>query len=497
MYFGVIILLLTSLLMVFIFTSNAITTMNTFLKEEAENAYQLSMYTNCSFAVLMLVFVTLLRCVSPQKSKDTNLLLSLPVPRKSIVISKNVYNYIFDLSLFIVILFPGFIVYQVMAPYVESGMMIRGILLILLLPLFSNAISCFIGEFFSKISKKVKHYSVFQAIFSFILIITYLVFNYSFQYYLQTIEGTVDEIKSKIWLIKIMLDYILDNNWIFFIVFAFISIVLYVLSIVFLSSRLGKSINNESLKQTKNTYVKRGVLQSLVNKELKQYFSIPSYILNTAIPGILYLGMSVAVTVIGYDSTFLFLRSIPFLKGNEVLVLAMLFCVLISFFVTTGSSISLEGNKMWILLSSPIKPKQIFLSKILTNLILTGTVILLSLPFMAFFIDIKNLWIFLSLPILSTITSTILGLIVNLKFPKLTWDREETVIKQSLSSLLSLTLPLFIIVVPFVVIIVFSLKMPLYLISLYIALYLIIVILLEIIWLKYKGEKHLKKASLT
>ena len=494
-YFGAIILLLVSVMMVFIFTTNAITTMTTFLGDEyPADAYQLSMFTNCSFALLMLVFVTLLRCITPQKSRDTELLLPFPIKRSQIVISKNIYNYIFDLSLFAMILLPGYIVYYIMAPVASIGIVFRGILLIFVFPLFSNALSCFIGEFFNKLSEKLKYYSIFQAIFSFLLIGFYLVFNYIIQGYLQKVSGTVVEIRNKIFFVREMLEYLLDNKWLFFIVLSLVSIVLYGLSVLYLSRKIGKVEKKNSLKSNKMIFKKRSIFQSLLLKELKQYFSMPVYIINTAIPGILYIGMSVAVLIIGKENTFLFLNNFKIFDDNNLLLL-MVFSILIGFFVITGSSISLEGNKIWILASNPIKTKDIFAAKVCCNLVITMVVILVSFPIILTFVDLKVCWYFLLVPMLSTIASSILGLIINLKLPKLTWDREEVVIKQSMASLLSLTLPLFVIAIPFVVFAIifgYSSLIAVLLIS----LYLLIVILLEILWLKYRGTKSLYHAIL-
>ena len=167
-YFGVLFIVLFSILMIFVFASNAVTTMMQALeleKKGIENGHELAMFTSSSFSILMFLFVTLFRCVSPNKGRDEEILLSMPIKKREIISSRNVYNYIFDLSCFVIALLPNFIVYYIYVSGASFWIIVRGVALILVLPFLSNGLGSILSVFFSSISKKMKRYSLFQSVF--------------------------------------------------------------------------------------------------------------------------------------------------------------------------------------------------------------------------------------------------------------------------------------------------------------------------------------------
>jgi ABC-2 type transport system permease protein len=106
----------------------------------------------------------------------------------------------------------------------------------------------------------------------------------------------------------------------------------------------------------------------------------------------------------------------------------------------TSTTISLEGKEWWILKSLPVSNKMILDSKLVFNL-------LLDLPF---FVIIQILLavgnkgdlieIFWSVILMGAVVtfSCIFSLTMNLKVPKMEWDNEVVVIKQSASAGLSM-----------------------------------------------------------
>lgn len=498
-YAGILICIAFSALIIFIFTTNSISSTQVFLKmaEEYPGAEKMSMYTNCTLAMLMLLFITIMRSVYPSKNTDAELLLSLPIKKSSIIVAKSLYNYFFDLTIFLSILLPSYIVYFILVPNVSFGIVLRGSLFILLLPLVSNAIATYIGALCQMLARKMKHYTIFQTIISILMLCFYLVANYSVQGYLTGLSGTVDEILHNNWFIYQLLSFILDNKWLWLSLFAVICILAYALGLIFLVSRLGKLDARYENKSHILKYKKSSPLNALVKKELKQYFNIAVYLMNTIIPGILFLGLSVAVTIIGKTKALNFLNAIPaeLIKDPE-LIIVMVFSLLLGLYVITGSSISLEGKHFWIIRANPVSAKTICTSKILANMIISVILLVCAYPFMLTFINAKFWWCYLTIPFLTSLVNVTLGLVINLMYPKMEWDKEETVVKASMASLLSLALPFFLTIIPYGIYIGVLSK---YLTTLqflgFLSLFLIIIWLILLLWLNNKAEKALFKAS--
>lgn len=498
LYIGLLICGCLSLTITLSFTINSITTTQLFI-QMAQNgvlhAERMAMYTNCTMAVLMLLFVTIMRSVIPSKSSDNDALLSLPFTKMQITVSKGIYNYFIDFILFASILLPSYIVYFVLVPNTSFYVICRGCVLLLLLPMLSNALATFVGFLIGKIASKIKHYSIFQTIITIILIAFYLIANYSIQGYLNKIVGTVEEITGKIFIIKVLLDFILFGKIGWFLLFSIIIVSIYLLSFVVLKSRLGKLEKRKDQGNKKLYFKNNKILKTLILKELKQYFSMPMYLLNTIFPGVIYFGLCVAVCVLGENKAFMFLNALPeILKNNADMIPIMILSILMGTLVITGSSISLEGKTFWILVSNPIKPIQIFLSKIITNLIISGFICLFSYPFIISFVKMEYAWIYLIIPFVSNIMTSTLGLLINIKFPKMEWDKEEAVVKQSLSAMLSLFLPIIMVMSPYLLYFVDLYKY--YNIHMFMVMnlfYLLVVTLIILLWFFKKGEKELKK----
>ena len=108
----------------------------------------------------------------------------------------------------------------------------------------------------------------------------------------------------------------------------------------------------------------------------------------------------------------------------------------------TNSLISLEGKNINILKSLPISTKKILMSKIYACLVLTTPVLLIGniILFIRFKISIIESILLLILSILIPLVSHFIGLIINLKYPKLDFENSAEVIKQSTSSFLSVVI---------------------------------------------------------
>ncbi|MBQ2891397.1 MAG: hypothetical protein IJE45_00725 [Bacilli bacterium] len=497
-YIGILICVFLSLFITLTFTFNSISSTMIFVEyanKGVVNAEHMAMYVNCTMAILMLLFVTIMRSVMPSKSSDNDSLLSMPITKMEITIAKSLYNYVIDFVLFVSILLPSFIVYVVMVKNASWLIVVRGMILVLMLPLLSNGLATFIGILTQKIATKMKNYSIVQTIIIIILTGGYLVANFSIQGYLTNLVGTVDEIKNKIWLLKVLLEFILEGKIIGYSLIGLLIISVYVLGLIVTKKQLGKLDIKDAHKKSKIYYKLNSPFKSMVKKEIKQYFNTPTLVINTILGGVIYFGMCVGFCILGPNKIMSFMQTVPLeIEISIDAVLIMILTLIISLFNITGTSISLEGKTFWIIKTTPLSHLTICFSKVAANLVLTGITCLISYPFVLSFIDLQYFWGFLLIPFVSTIVSSTMGIIINLNFPKMEWDKEEVVVKTSLSALLSFFLPILFIALPYLIYIVeISKYCNLHVFMLVNLMYLIVLIMIMVLWINTKGKKMLDK----
>ena len=182
-----------------------------------------------------------------------------------------------------------------------------------------------------------------------------------------------------------------------------------------------------------------GILLTLYKKEIKKYFSSVNYVLNTAIGSIL-LTLSVISLVIfvkGKIDAILGIEGLSemFIKYGPIIFGC--FCLLSC---TTHPSISLEGKNVWILKSSPIKPIEIFISKIMVNLTILIPTILINMTILSIYLktSFKTYILSLIIPILCSIFTSIMGIILNCFFINYEYKNEIQIIKQSAPAFISI-----------------------------------------------------------
>jgi len=181
------------------------------------------------------------------------------------------------------------------------------------------------------------------------------------------------------------------------------------------------------------------VFGALLSKEAKLYFSSPVYVMNTAIGIVLFTIYIIAMAVMGYES----MAEMLALPGGGDLILnitavAAMFCVGIC--LVTAPSISMEGNSLWILKTLPVRFWDIAKAKIAFNLLVTVPLTVINTGVLAILTNTGwPLFTGMALALVSfCVLMAVLGLIINLYFPKLDWKNPVQAVKQSASVLITM-----------------------------------------------------------
>ena len=183
----------------------------------------------------------------------------------------------------------------------------------------------------------------------------------------------------------------------------------------------------------------RSVTETLLRKEAGRYFASGLYVSNTIIGPVIAVALSIALaffnieTLIGNATKLPFevhpTAAFPFLLGT-------VFCMM----SPASASISIEGKNWWIVRSLPIGSEAILNAKLLFNLLVVAPFYCISEVALLFTMRIgflQRIWVLL-VPLVYCVFSAVWGLFANLKFPKLKWETETEIVKQSAAVFLSL-----------------------------------------------------------
>lgn len=381
-------------------------------------------------------------------SKDYDLLMSLPIKNSTILTSKILSLMSISYIETALIIIPASIVYFVYngsLSWVFFIILAIGLFFIPMIPIIAASIIAIIMTF---ISSRFKHKNIATTVVGMIAVLLIIIFSMNIQNYINAFLENSDSIVSvlsKIYPPAMYLkDALVNYDVVNLLKFIGISIIPFVIFIIIFSNTF-KIINgklSESYKKA-NYKVKKletsSITKALVTQELRRYFATPIYVMNTAVGMVLLVAASIATLFVSKE-TLVELLGYPEIANMIPISILVMLVFTIGISCTTNSSISLEGNRLWILKSLPIEPKDIFKGKIITNLIITipASVIANIIFYIGLKFEFKYLLFNLIISIVFSIVSAVLGLIINLCFPKMDWTNPTTVVKQSASVMITI-----------------------------------------------------------
>jgi len=403
--------------------------------------------------------------------KDDGLLLSLPIKRSTVLFIRIFKFYVFELIFNSIWLLPIMLAYIRWAEVLDWTYYLVSVIMLFFLPIIPIVISCIIGAITSSLSSRFKYKNVVQIVISmvFCIGIVYLSMNTNgfYNYIVAHATGINDLITKIYYPAGVYADLITKFDIVKLLIFIGVNLVIFVLGILVLSkfyfkinSRLKKVTTSRKVKIDNLVIKKNSSMSSLVKKELTTFFKTPVFIVNAGFSLVLFILISIVLCIKFNDFLPILTDPKTFDLSKEVIMnnLSLLVLVLISFtaYTTsiTNSVISLEGRNINILKSLPIKTKNILLSKIYSSLILTTPVLLVGdiILFIRFKIGIIEMILLLVLSILIPLVSHFIGLITNLKYPKLDWENQSEVVKQSTSSFIAVMIGMFLMIISIVIV---------------------------------------------
>jgi ABC-2 type transport system permease protein len=386
-------------------------------------------------------------------SDDNDLLLSMPIKPSVILASRLIYTYLWNLVTSLIFILPAVIVYA-MRVDVSFMYYLSATIAVILLPTVPTILASIIGYVIAYFTSKSNAKNWMEMILSLIFIfsIYYCMFkaNDIITYISSHFDNVEEIMKWALYPLYLINEIFMDNNYVSLILYVIVNIILFIIFVYFLSLNFKKIIAKLSENRAKSNYKMKklyssSISKTLYNKEIKRYLSSPIYVFNTSFGVIMFIIAAIASIFFDKDQILKILEVNGDMGMFPLLAAGVAFIVFMS--NTTAASISLEGRNFWVIKSLPVNPMQVIKSKILVNLTITIPFGIISLVIMHFagVIKLFELMMLIIVLIISALTSALFGIIVNLKFPKMDAINDVVVVKQSMSVMVTILVPMAII----------------------------------------------------
>lgn len=377
--------------------------------------------------------------------KDDDLLFSLPIKKSTVLFIRVFKFYIFELIFNSIFIIPAMIVYGI---YVHPSVIyyLVSIIGVFLFPIIPILLSCLIGVFITYITSKFKVRNMIRTLLTIVFIIGIIAFSYNIDSFMVNISKNAvsinDYITKMYYPAKAYIQLVNNFNIIKLLEFVVMHILLFILCIMLISKvyfninsgikaiKVGKAKKEYKIKTSSKT-------MAIVKKEFSRFITSTVFVTNAGFGLILYIIACVFFSikynsiVASFENTFS-----EYIK-NYIPTLLFVFICFTSFMTSiTSSMISLEGKSFSILKSLPMKAYEIVKAKVLAAIFIMIPCILIGdlIIFVRFRFNILNILLILIVSILLPLVSETIGIIINLKYPKMNATNDTEIVKQSLSS---------------------------------------------------------------
>ena len=380
--------------------------------------------------------------------KDDNMMFSLPIKKRTVLFVRILKFYIFELLYNSMFLLPAMVAY-VRWVQVDWTYYLASAVGLLVFPIIPIVLSCIIGMITSSISAKFKKKNIVQILITFVLLIGVLYLSFNLQNLMAKIAEhatSITEVLTKLYFPAGLFTNMITNfNIVDLLILIGSNIGIFAVTIFVLSKiyfKISSSVKTiKSGKTSNKPYIIKTTkpLAALVKKEFKKFMSSTTFVVNAAFGLVLFL---IGCGVLTFNNSLIETFSAQFGITTEQVV-ALVPLMLIGFIIfsslmtsITSSMISLEGRTFNILKSLPTKPYTIIKAKVLTALIVMIPCFLIgdAMVIIKYGCNIPELLLVLAASIIVPIFAETIGIVINLKYPKLDAINDAEVVKQSMSS---------------------------------------------------------------
>lgn len=416
---------------------------------EMEDIVPMYLYAVASLLILIFSFFKAGSVLFSMKGYE--MLVSLPVSKAAIVISRFCCMYVTNLLAGLLIMLPGMAVYGY---FVRPTAWFYVIFLLgtIFLPLFPLTISSILGAGITAISARTKHKSLAETLFMLAVIIGIMAGSMLLSEkeemlttdFLKNMAEVLSAQIGRTYPPAIWFGNALSGDFGALVLLIVIPTVIFVIFIAILQKYFQSICMAIHTVSAKNNYKManlqvNGQVVALWKRELKRYFSSSVYVTNTIVGYVMAVIVAIGIFFVGMDE----IENVLAVSNIEQIFTKCMpygLACLITLTSITSCSISLEGNTLWQIQTLPVSAKQVYDSKILANLTVAAPFYLISVLFLSMSVDMSLLELFwlIVIPAAYLVFMCVAGITANLAFPVFDWENEVRVVKQSASMLVTM-----------------------------------------------------------
>ena len=371
-------------------------------------------------------------------AKDNDLLLSMPIPVRAIMISRLMGVYLMGLMYAAVAVVPAIVVYLITVPFTVKALL-GCIVFLVLISVFVLTLSCLLGWVVAKLSVKLKNKSFVTVLISLVFIALYYFVYFKAMNVIRELIANIalygPAIRERAYGVYLFGSVGEGDPLAIAVCTAAVALLFglmwRLLGKTFLSLATATGAT-EKIRYVARREKQRSAASALLKKEFGRLTSSANYMLNCAL-GTLLLPILGVVLLIKGPFLVEVLSDVFGPQGCIVLVCTAL-CMACSMNNTVASAVSLEGKNIWIPQSLPVEPWQILRAKLRVQLLLTMPLLLFASLCAAWALrpSVGELLMLLLLPQLLVLFMSLLELTLDLKRANLAWTNELAPIKQSM-----------------------------------------------------------------
>ena len=377
-------------------------------------------------------------------AKDNDLLLSMPIPVRTIVAARAFSVYLMGLFLSAVVVIPALIAYgQIVPPTVAT--ILGGTVFLLLVSAVVLVLSCLLGYGVARLAVKLKNKSWITTILALVFLGIYYAFYFKGMELLQDFILHLDEytgkIGAKLSFLKAFGEVgegkitaiLISAAAVFILCAAVWTVLLRSFTKIATADRSGgKAVYREKAAK------ERGVLKALESKEFGRFIASSNYMLNSGLTVVFLPVIGILLLVKGREVLPAVESVFTQFPGLVLVLIIAMISGMAAMVDIVVPSVSLEGKSLWILQSLPVDPADVLKAKMSLQLKITLPPTLFASVCAGIVLKPSAAeWILLVLvPVAAVIFFTAFGLMLGIIRANLNWTSEVTVIKQSLMVLL-------------------------------------------------------------
>lgn len=396
------------------------------------------------------LFVTLMKGVGVLFGmRDYDMVMSLPVSSFSVVTSRLTASYLLNIGGCLLFVIPAAVIFSIFA-HPTAGSLIMFLCATLFLPVIPMILAMAVGALITVFSSRTRHSNVASIIlnFAFVLLIMFGSMQISSTKTAQfaSISNTIGSTVNKIYPPAILLTNAVNGNHVLpFLGFAALSILLgaiFIFVIAHFYQKLNAAFTTTRQKASHKTAAALKTstpFGALYRRELHQFFSCTSYVLNATFGMVLLL---IAAVMLQFFPIAILEKQMGMPAGTIRAIQPLLPLVpglFAAWSCSTSASLSLEGKSRWILCSIPVQPITIFNAKSAVNLTLSIPALLVSAILLCISLHPSmavGILTFL-IPILYAFFTAVFGMFLNVKFPNYDWTSTTNAVKNGTSVMIS------------------------------------------------------------